>query len=506
MRLCVGLLLLTALVVSIASFALADSVAFPDVAGSHPYYAAISDLAARGIIGGYDNGNFGPSDPVKRQQFAKMVVLTGGYPVSEANVCPFLDVVVGGPSTLFPDNYVAVCASNGITAGKTPTTFDPYSNITRLQMVTMVVRMADNLRPGLLNTTPAGWTATGAWGTNPTHGANAARAEFNGLLAGLNLAALDPGGNATRGEVAQVLHNLLVKLGAGTTTTTATGSTTTTTAAALGYEKIGGVCAPGSGPAAASWGPGHIDLFVRGADQALWHKTYDNGWGEWENLGGVLASDPAAVSWGHGRIDVFAQGADNQLWHKAFTAGAWTGWESLGGVLTSAPAACTTGTGLLGVVVRGPGNMLYAIAYLGGSWTPWVPLAGPVASAPGLSAWLAGRVDVFATGFDYRLYHSYFETNWSPLEDLGGVCASGPGVASGVAGRIDVVVRGPANDLWHKYYNSGAWSNWMALSGTLKFQGDPEAVSWGANRFDVFAVGEDYAVWHKYWDGTTWRP
>ena len=226
-RPCVGALLVLALVASLASLALA-ATGFPDVGSTHPYYAAITDLSDRGIINGYTNGNFGPDNPVTRQQFAKMVVLTGGYPVSEANVCPFADVEVSGPGELFPDNYVAVCAANGITLGRTETSFAPYAYITRYQVVSMVVRMADNLRPGLLALPPESWTGTGAWPNDPTHGANAGRAEYNGLLEGLNLSALPPTGFMSRGEVAQVLHNLLLKLGAtpGTTTTTTIPATT----------------------------------------------------------------------------------------------------------------------------------------------------------------------------------------------------------------------------------------------------------------------------------------
>jgi hypothetical protein len=44
---------------------------------------------------------------------------------------------------------------------------------------------------------------------DPTHGANAARAEYNGLLQGLHLGALDPYGDMSRGEVVQVLCNLI---------------------------------------------------------------------------------------------------------------------------------------------------------------------------------------------------------------------------------------------------------------------------------------------------------
>ena len=162
-KLCVSALVLAAILVSIVSLALAVTTSFPDVPASHPYYAAITNLASRSIIGGYANGYFGPGDDVTRQQFAKMIVLTGGYPVSEANVCFFTDVEKGDASTLYPDNYIAVAAARGITTGKTATTFDPSGKITRYQVVSMVVRTADNLQPGLLTAPPAGWTGTGAW-------------------------------------------------------------------------------------------------------------------------------------------------------------------------------------------------------------------------------------------------------------------------------------------------------------------------------------------------------
>ncbi len=245
----VGAIIALALVVSVASLALA-APSFPDVPSSHPYYDAINDLASRGIIGGYANGTFGPSDPVTRQQFAKMIVKTLSLPVSEwDNWWPFTDVMTDLPSEdpLYPDHYIAVCAAHGITTGKTATTFDPYSNISRYQVISMVVRGADGLVPGLLIVAPAGWAGSVGWESNPTHGANAGRAEYNGLLAGLGLAALDPYGNMSRGEVALVLHNLRDKLTStpyttattlhhtsttSRSTTTSSGSTTTTTGVA----------------------------------------------------------------------------------------------------------------------------------------------------------------------------------------------------------------------------------------------------------------------------------
>ena len=165
----VGVLVALALVVSVASLATAANAGFSDVPASHPHYAAINDLASRGIISGYEGGGFGPSDPVKRQQFAKMIVLTAGYPVSEADKCPFKDVEKSGSTGFYPDNYVAVCAARGITQGVSETRFNPQGAITRLQVTSMVVRAARDLKPGLLDTPPpAGNPAVAGVWTPPT--------------------------------------------------------------------------------------------------------------------------------------------------------------------------------------------------------------------------------------------------------------------------------------------------------------------------------------------------
>ena len=156
----------------------AVAASFGDVQPGHPYYTAINGMAERGVIGGYSNGNFGPSDPVTRQQFAKMVVLAMGLAVLESDfpnsAVPFIDLGADDPNSLYPHEYVAVCALNGITTGKTPTTFEPLSNITRQQMISMVVRAADNLASGTLKAVPRGGPASSATAT-PTTGRTSRR-------------------------------------------------------------------------------------------------------------------------------------------------------------------------------------------------------------------------------------------------------------------------------------------------------------------------------------------
>jgi hypothetical protein len=198
-----------------ASLASASAAGFPDVPASNPYYAAITALSSRGVASGFSDGTFGPSKPVLRKQFAKMIVGAMGLTVTEQDWQdagrPFVDLGRDDPDSLYPHDYVAVAKAHGLTTGKTSTTFAPNANITRAQIVTMVVRAARNLGSALA---PVGPNYVGAFSgyANSTHGENVHVADYNGLLRGL-LVAGNPSAwmaaNATRGEVAQVLRNLM---------------------------------------------------------------------------------------------------------------------------------------------------------------------------------------------------------------------------------------------------------------------------------------------------------
>lgn len=108
---------------------------------------------------------------------------------------------------LYPHEYVAAAYTKGITTGFTATTFGPYRDITRAQVITMTVRAMQESRPGALITPPAGWSGT-LPSTDPTHGENIRTAEYNRLLYGIDLSGWDVWGKANRGETAQLLSNL----------------------------------------------------------------------------------------------------------------------------------------------------------------------------------------------------------------------------------------------------------------------------------------------------------
>jgi N-acetylmuramoyl-L-alanine amidase len=199
-----------------ASTAPAWSRSFPDVPAGYPYAAAIAEVSAQGIMTGYDHGSFRPTDPVSRQQFAKMIVLALGLPVTESDTCPFTDVAhSSGPDPFYPDHYVAVAAANGITTGISATSFGPWKPVARAQLISMVVRGAESVAPGRLSSPPPGYTSSWRPSFSPQHGENARLAQFNGLLPGLPLSTIDPWGPMSRGEAAQVLSNLLRRPAAG---------------------------------------------------------------------------------------------------------------------------------------------------------------------------------------------------------------------------------------------------------------------------------------------------
>lgn len=84
---------------------------------------------------------------------------------------------------------------------------------------------------------------------------------------------------------------------------------------------------------------GRFQVFVRGADEALWttaQETPNGLWGRWESLGkgGTLGvTEPAAIADAEGRLVVLVRGKDGSLWSRRQSApgGAFEDWTRIGG-------------------------------------------------------------------------------------------------------------------------------------------------------------------------------
>jgi hypothetical protein len=117
-------------------------------------------------------------------------------------------------------------------------------------------------------------------------------------------------------------------------------------------------------------------------------------------------------------------------------------------------------------------------------------------------SWGPSRLDVFARGEDFALWHTYSPDLqnwvWSEWETLGGALTSPPAAVSWGEGRIDVFVRGTDRALWHKWFTGFGWSDWESLGGALNF--GPAVCSWGPGRLDVFARGTDNTIFQRTFD------
>jgi hypothetical protein len=187
-----------------------------------PYVGALRDLVGRGVVAGRSPGTLSPLRRVSRQELAKMIVLTLGLSVTDADTCAFTDVSRTAGSSLYPDHYVAVAWRNGIVVGMTLTLFAPQEEVTRAQLVSMATRGLDLVRPDLFVEDPALSTDRISTGDDSLD-ITLRQAEGAGLTRGLEDygAAWELWAPATLGEAARVLCNVLDALGCATAGTAA---------------------------------------------------------------------------------------------------------------------------------------------------------------------------------------------------------------------------------------------------------------------------------------------
>jgi hypothetical protein len=217
---------------------------------------------------------------------------------------------------------------------------------------------------------------------------------------------------------------------------------------------------------------GGTDVFVRGADNALWANTFKNGvWGSWVNLGGVLSASPAAAALGRDRVDVFVRGSDGALFQKTYQQQPgqndlpaywydvkWTSaWTYLGGpngnVFVGAPAAVAS-LNRVDVFTRGTDNALWQKSYISGEWTGWTSRGGNLTSSPTAVSGGPGQIEVFAAlapsnkvGQLSWTAAGGWSSTWYNLDKA----VTGAPSAAQVGNRVNVYARGTDDKLWQWY-------------------------------------------------------
>jgi len=187
-----------------------------------------------------------------------------------------------------------------------------------------------------------------------------------------------------------------------------------------------------------------MHVYIRGTNRALWHlaEKYNHpnpkAWGEWECLGGVMASSPQVPVTldGANLIEVYGRAADKALWsrHQTTTLDGltvdWLAWNSLGGVLASGPAVAVNDDGMGNVFARATDKAIYYKSQFEDEngdlhFTQWHSLGGMFSSTPSVTVRADGLIDIFARGVDKAIWHSHqVEANgtrtFSSWHSLGG--------------------------------------------------------------------------------------
>lgn len=109
---------------------------FSDVDSSSPYFKEINALYARGIIKGYDDKSFKPSNSLSRAQMAIILVEAFNIQLPSSITYPFKDI---GSTSGFR-HYIQAIYNAGVTTGTSASTFSPNKPVTRGQMASFVVR------------------------------------------------------------------------------------------------------------------------------------------------------------------------------------------------------------------------------------------------------------------------------------------------------------------------------------------------------------------------------
>ena len=109
---------------------------FTDVAESSYVYRSMLWAYYFGITSGTDATHFSPKMLCTRAQLVTFLWKAAGSPEPESTSCPFLDV----PADAYYYKAVLWAAENGITAGKTESTFAPKETCTRAQLLTFLWR------------------------------------------------------------------------------------------------------------------------------------------------------------------------------------------------------------------------------------------------------------------------------------------------------------------------------------------------------------------------------
>lgn len=119
----------------------APTKTFTDIPEDHPAYRAITRIATLGIMDGYEDDTFRPSDEVTRADMAVTLWKMAGEPAPSSRSKGFDDVDAESGY----DEAVRWASSVGVIDGNKDGTFAPSTNVTHEQLAVMLANYARNV-------------------------------------------------------------------------------------------------------------------------------------------------------------------------------------------------------------------------------------------------------------------------------------------------------------------------------------------------------------------------
>ena len=183
---------------------------FPDTSKTAWYNDAVTYAVGAGIMSGYNNGNFGTSDSIQRQDFLVMLARLDGVELEEYNYDCWKFSDVGRNS--YYEAAVNWGAANGIVTGYQNGKFGVGDKVTREQLVTFLYRYADykgydssysSNRQNIVSSRYRDYKNVSSFAKSPV-----LWALEKGVISGKTNTTIVPQGNAQRCEVAKIMYNI----------------------------------------------------------------------------------------------------------------------------------------------------------------------------------------------------------------------------------------------------------------------------------------------------------
>lgn len=179
-------------------------VRFSDVAEGSWYYEVVRKAVGAGYLNGYDNGTFGPNDPLTRAQVVTVLWNMQGKPGASVGSKSFRDVA----NNQYYSSAVAWASSKGIVSGYGDGTFKPNKKVTRQELAAMICNYARFRGVSMRGSTSASYAGMSDAAKVSSYAQGSVGWCFaNGILTGAD-GNINPQSTATRAQMAKMVVKL----------------------------------------------------------------------------------------------------------------------------------------------------------------------------------------------------------------------------------------------------------------------------------------------------------